>query len=138
MLFLSVLFLFFVNRIIAHLFPLRVSPFSEFNKNQLPPTQAQSLYSITACLIIFTIIFVLYLFSHFIVIGRSSVMCNVCGLIFLGRGTIWPFLVESLHVERHIMEQYVLVSFANCFFHNVVALHIQPHMYMFTLLDESH
>ena len=64
-------------------------------------------------------------------------MCNVNGLIFLGKGTIWPSLVESLHVERHIMQQYVLVSFANCFFHNAAALHIQPQMYMFTLLDES-
>ena len=63
-------------------------------------------------------------------------MRNVSGLIFLGIGTIWPFLVESLHLER--MQQYVLVSFANCFFNNVAALHIQPHMYMFTLLDESH
>ena len=39
---------------------------------------------------------------------------------------------------RDIMQQYVLVSFANFFFNNVAALHIQPHMYMFTLLDESH
>ena len=79
-------------------------------------------------------------YVHWIVILLSVLWCSymyVCcfdGLIFLGRGTIWPSLVESLHLERHIMQQYVLVSFANCFFHNVAALYIQPHMYMFLCL----